>query len=407
MKLKTIIFQFFYCSSPFGLSFPKNNYTVFWFIVPSLRILSMKNIFLLIILFFLSQFHALSQHKYFQTPEDIDSLKQELMIFKHDTDRIYLLNKLSWAYRGKSSDSAMFYAQKALTYSRQIKFSKGESEALVILGFVQFAENPAAALALSLRALQVAEKNRDDWQRAWAMERIGIGYRDLKNYPKALSYLYQAKNIFCSIRDFKMETTIQFQLGNIYLAMNLLDSGFHYAQLVFEKSERLNIEWMLVNRFEFMGAAWEKKGNRKLALWYYQEALNLKRSSSLSLNARLNYQVARLYRQLNIPDSSIYFAKQSLIHAQQGLYYNNIIDAATLLAETYEKIDPNQSLNYYKITLAAKDSLSNINKISAMQNLLNFDEQERKYEVEAAQIVYKNKVRQYGLFAGLGISSTR
>src|SRR5665647_3686565 len=152
----------------------------------------MKTALLLIVLFAFIHYNAFSQKQTFvQGPGDIDSLKHELTIVRQDTSQAIIMNRLSWAYRTTNSDSSMAYGQKALVLSRQIKFAAGEIDALIVLGFLQDElANPTEELEFSLKALQVAEKNKDAWRTAWALERIGTGYRSFKNYQKALNYLY-------------------------------------------------------------------------------------------------------------------------------------------------------------------------------------------------------------------------
>lgn len=60
-----------------------------------------------------------------------DSLKRQLLIAQPDTTLVLILAKLSEGYRGSKPDSAMFYGKRALTIARQIKFHKGEVNALL------------------------------------------------------------------------------------------------------------------------------------------------------------------------------------------------------------------------------------------------------------------------------------
>jgi signal transduction histidine kinase len=80
------------------------------------------------------------------------------------------------------------------------------------------------------------------------------------------------------------------------------------------------------------------------------------------------------------------------------------MEAGILLAELYEKKDINESLRYYKIANAAKDSMYGIGKVQALQTItLNVQEHQR--ELERAKTAYENKVRQYALIGGLAIFS--
>src|SRR5215210_3059692 len=86
----------------------------------------MKTILLTSILT-LSLFIGYPQHKF------RDSLKHELTISTPDTNRVLVLAELVNYYKFNIPDSAFFYGQQALTLARQIKFPKGEAQALLYL----------------------------------------------------------------------------------------------------------------------------------------------------------------------------------------------------------------------------------------------------------------------------------
>lgn len=193
--------------------------------------------------------------------QNIDSLKHELLIAKNDTSRVAILNILSWSYRSINPDSSLLFGQQALTISRNTKYPVGEADALIVLSFTylnQF-DNPLTALELSLKGLKVAEKNNINSRKAWALERVGIAYRELKNYPEAFNYLNLAQILFENDKDSMMVVTIQYQLGQTYFAMNKLDSAYHYAQLVYDRSEKLKIPWLRMYHNEILAKAHEKK----------------------------------------------------------------------------------------------------------------------------------------------------
>jgi len=73
-----------------------------------------------------------------------------------------------------------------------------------------------------------------------------------------------------------------------------------------------------------------------------------------------------------------------------------------MLSELYDSINPKEALQYYKIASAAKDSLFGAGNIQTIQTLIAKEEARQK-EVETAKAAYQNKLKQYGLLAGLGI----
>jgi len=82
-------------------------------------------------------------------------------------------------------------------------------------------------------------------------------------------------------------------------------------------------------------------------------------------------------------------------------YRNRILAASNLLAELYAERDPKEAVKYYQIASAAKDSLYGVQKVQQLQSA-TMKEQERQTEMEAARIADRNKMRQWGLLAGIG-----
>ena len=334
--------------------------------------------------------------------QNVDSLKHELSTAKNDTSRAAILNILCWSYRSINPDSSLLLGQQALTISRKTKYPVGEADALIILSFthLQF-NNPLKALELSLKGLKVAEKNNINSRKAWALERVGIAYRELKNYPEAFNYLNLAKSLFENDKDSMMVVTIQYQLGLTYFAMNKLDSAYYYAQLVFDRSEKLKIPWLRNNHNEILAKAYEKKGNFNEAISLLKVVLSISNE-----NVYANYSIANLYRQVKRPDSTIYYAERALEFAQKHRSYSQIIECATLLSGIYEKTNPQKTIEYNRIAISFQDSLINSNIANGMKNQLSFDEQERQYETETVQAEYRNKIKLYALLAGLGVFIT-
>ena len=91
---------------------------------------------------------------------EIDSLRHELSIGVQDTSRVLTMTGLANAYKFYKPDSSLYYAQQALALARQIKYPKGEFQALFMMGFtLGVVGNYTRALEIELKALRIAEKN--------------------------------------------------------------------------------------------------------------------------------------------------------------------------------------------------------------------------------------------------------
>ena len=114
--------------------------------------------------------------------------------------------------------------------------------------------------------------------------------------------------------------------------------------------------------------------------------------------------LAKLYMESGQLDSSIHFGRQALFSAQQSMYVRSILPASNLLAQAFEKRKQYDSAFYYqKISIAAKDSLSNNEKIQQAETF-NYNEQLRQQEI-ASQKQKADEERKVNLqFAAIGIA---
>ncbi len=331
-----------------------------------------------------------------------DSLHNLLTTTKEDTSRVLTTIDLGLQYRNTNPDSCVYYCEKALALAKQIRFKRGEAYAITTIGLAMREKGDLPkALELQIQALQIAEPNNYAIEAAFCLRRIGLVYMDINNYPLCLHYLYQALNKQESVQ-YKRGIAIEYMnLAMTYEYMSRLDSALFYIQKSEEWKHLIEDLYPEVNRV--FGNIYVKKGDRRLAVAYYNKGIE----TSLKLNdfrtASFIYaDAARMFRQANQPDSAIAYAKKGVMYGQMASYKKGILFSSTMLSELYDSINPEEALRYYKIASAAKDSLFGAGNIQTIQTLIAKEEARQK-EVETAKIAYQNKLKQYGLLAGLGI----
>ncbi len=344
---------------------------------------------------------------YAQDRKAIDSLRRKWIVSKQDTKQVNTMTWLGGYYWTYKPDSALFFAQNALELARKIKFAKGESSALTVLGLINgYLENSTKSLELHLKALQVAERNNINGnEKAEAYLNSGSGYADAGDYSKALSYMQRSKLMFDSLQNNFMSHIAKMVISWTYLAMNQLDSAMKYAQLAYDGMIRDNGHYNVeatTTILDALASADAKKGNIQLALNYFRQSLTFS-GESYGISAEIYRGIADLYQQVDMPDSAIIYAKKSLESAEKGAFYQKIMWASSLLAKLYNQKDYKIAFQYSQTASAAKDSLYSIGKRNAYKNLTDFDEKERQYEIETVKAAYKKQVRQNALFAGLGV----
>ena len=331
-----------------------------------------------------------------------DSLHNLLAIAKEDTSRVLTTIDLGLQYRNTNPDSCIYYCEKALTLAKQIRFKRGEVYALTTIGLgLREKGDLPKALELQLQALQIAEPNNYVIEAAFSLRRIGLVYMDIKNYPLCLHYLYRALNKQETVQ-YKRGMAIEYMnLGMTYEYMSQLDSALFFIQKAEEWKDLIEDLYPEVNRV--FGNIYAKKGDQQLALAYYNKGIE----TGLKLNdfrtASFIYaDAARMFRQVNKPDSAIAYAKKGVMYGQMASYKKGILFSSTMLSELYDSINPKEALRYYKIASAAKDSLFGAGNIQTIQTLIAKEEARQK-EVEITRTAYQNRLKQYGLLAGLGI----
>jgi two-component system NtrC family sensor kinase len=332
----------------------------------------------------------------------IDSLKKQLPYAKQDTSNALLLADLCYFYRYTNLDSAIDYGNKALALSRQLKFLRGEADALNKLGLA-FREKGDLPISMEyqFKALKIADDHHYMLVKANCLRRISHVYRDLKDYPKTLSYAMEALKLDRAIGNKRGEAIQYMNLGATYQQMNNADSALFYDQKAYEQVGY--IEDLASEVYRILGDIQAMKGNKNTALSYYNQGIKV----GLGINdfrtiSFIYANMAALYKKINKPDSAIFFAGKGLKYGQINSYKNGILLSANLLAELYDSSNPELSLRYFKIAIAAKDSLYGAGNIQTIQSLIA-RENERRKEVETANIAYKNKLKQYGLLTGLSV----
>ncbi len=358
----------------------------------------MAKIFIAVILFSFLSIFGFAQNKL------TDSLRHLLKTTKQDTSRVLTTIDMALQFRNTSPDSTIYYCEQALALSKRINFKRGEAYALTTMGLAmrEKGELPKS-LELQIHALQIAESNHYPIEEAFCLRRIGLVYMDIMDYRTCLHYLYRALHKQETVH-YRRGIAIEYMnLAMTYEYMNQPDSALYF--IVKADKENKLIEDLYPEVSRVFGNIYARKGNPDLALTYYKKGIE----DGLILNdyrtvSFICSDAARMFQQLNQPDSSISFAKRGVKYGQMASYKKGILFSSTILSDLYDPGNPTEALHYYKIASAVKDSLFGAGNIQTIQTLIK-KEEERQKEIELAKTAYKNQLKQYGLLAGLGVFS--
>ena len=335
-----------------------------------------------------------------QTREAIDDSHHQLAIAKDDTSRIQALAHLCLLYRLGNTDSSILYGQEALKSAQQINYPRGEIMALGFMSItMQQLGNLPKALEIAFKALQIAKTNNLECEAA--LNAIGETYIILKDYPKALSYLRWQKSVCEANGNVEALAYAKKDIAVVFEETNQLDSALYYEQLATQDFKKTGREEPQI--YETLGNIKMKSGDHVAALNFYQKGLQIAiKNNERRASAGAYNKIATFYKNINQPDSGIYYASKGFEESQLISQKKTMQEAAALLSELYEQKDTKESLRYLKIANTYKDSLFGAGNIQAIQILVTQEEEHQK-EIAAAKIKYQNQLKQYALFAGLGI----
>ena len=321
-----------------------------------------------------------------------DSIMQKLAISTEDTTRVHLLNDMCNYFKFDKPDSALYYGYEAISLSRQIKFPEGEVRAMHNIALSQnILGNISKGLQFIFQGLKIADKNNLTFEKALLRISLGGIYRDTEDYNKALSIYNEALILTDSLHRVDFSIITRSFIGDTYLIKDQYDSALNYIQSAYDQSVRLNINWVANIALIHMGKLQEKLGNTSLALSYFSQSTE--KATAFYWLFQSYYSIAKLFQHSEMVDSCIYYSKRSLEIAQKSGILSNIIDASILLAIIYDKSDPQKALEYNKMAIFYKDSLYNIGNHVAIEYFTAYDEQQRRYEIEAAKTEFRNRLR--------------
>ncbi len=319
----------------------------------------------------------------------MDSLKLALRTAREDSDKIRLLVYIAGPYMWNTPDTAIKYAMQAWrlalvsNHPGRLKLAPAGilSEALSAKG------NYSKALEIDLQALQI-EKGEDVF--------FGIGnvYFYSGDYAKALEYYLKAVGVNAT-----PDKVILGVIGESYFHLGNLDSAFYYINRSYEMDKTQQRHWSVP--YFYLALIHSKKEEYQQALSNYRLGLFYAKENNAYLDiVNGSNGIADIFKQLHQVDSAIYYARRAISLGQTQSLDPGVLKASALLTELYLKINTDSAFKYQRIMLALKDSLFSQDKIKQLENI-SFNEKLRQDEILQKQKEYQNRIRIYGLFAGL------
>ncbi|WP_243431580.1 ATP-binding protein [Algoriphagus lutimaris] len=354
---------------------------------------------LLIISFFVGLVNS-SQSQGFTEEYRNFGIYNELRAATEDTTKVNVYIQLSNFHKFSRPDSGIFYASKALVLSRSINFVLGEVKALHQLSLsYQTLGDFTKALRICSEGLRIGEDLNENTMKAKFIMNQGNNSTMLGNFEEAIRLLHTANDLFQEANDQNFISINHSLLARAFLGNQKIDSAFHYGYKSKVLAEELQVSWVLVQPYNELGKAHSQIGNFDSAIYYLKKSFSQFHSESQSGEARILLDIAKVFKVKNELDSSLYYAIESLTKATENMLFVGMKDGSKFLVEFYQDSDPKKALVYSKQALSASDSLAKMLNMSAFSDFNDYDEQQRKYELEVAKKEYQSKLNR-NIFLG-------
>lgn len=324
-----------------------------------------------------------------------DSLKKLLQITTDHSKRVTVLEGLSYAYVSSSPDTAMQYALQGLRLAREIKDREGEALCINALGNVYFAVGDnAKALENYFQYLEMKENSKSRSGLPVAYFNLASVFTEEKEYEKALHYLSKAK---LEDEKAKNKEAVLFDLysfASIYLRMGKADSALYFIEQSHELARQLKDKNLMGAILNTYGEIYLFLNNTDQAARYFHESIPY--TQAIKDNEVLTsdyYGLAKVYKQKQMPDSSIAFARKAVKLANEAPFLKQVLEISSFLTNEFsEKKQFDSAFYYQQLNIATKDSLFNVEQVKKVQNL-KFQEQQRQQAIETARTEERTKIK--------------
>ena len=216
-------------------------------------------------------------------------------------------------------DTAMLLALEALTLSKRIGFKKGEAASLNRIGNAfSVLGNYPKAMESYLQALKINEKINNIDGIARNLGNIGPIYRYQGDYRQALEYAFKSKDLAEKINNRQSIAICFSNIGMDYYRLKIFDSARLYAQKSYNVAKGINYFRAMGPSLSLMGDICLETGQNILALEYYRLSIPYLKKSEIDLVlSRTFLGIAKVFEKIGQNDSSLFYAKQSLIISQE------------------------------------------------------------------------------------------
>jgi signal transduction histidine kinase len=242
-------------------------------------------------------------------------------------------------------------------------------------------------LETALTGLRLSQQLNDEDRICEFSMVVLISYDQGRQYDEGIGYGLMGLQTAEKTKNQFRITQLCDYISQHYMAVGHLDSALKYMRRSNHEATVMhdqNIGFSLYG----LGVIQAKLHHPDSALYFYQKAVPAFKGSNIFRTANLidaYTGIAGIYKSELELDSALYYADKAYQLSKEANQFNSTYEAAGILASLYEGKNDKESLHYYKIAAAAKDSILTADKIKQMLILSRKEEQRRQELIDSLQ----------------------
>ena len=338
-----------------------------------------------------------------------DSLQQELLHMQQDTSRVLVLAELENQYTNFDRRKTFSYFREALELSQSLNYQYGVWISYQnLFGYYNNVADYSNLLQSQLNALKVAERLTDRRLECMARTYTTMSYmnRIIGNYEDALKQMRLA--VQCQQLSGKPLAGVAgaFTNGSLaFLGLHMPDSAAFYLQKGIAIYPKNTPSFALV--LAMKGNVEEEQGKLDSAVSSYRHGIDYYTLKPQNDNGyylmRLYISLASLFAKMGKGDSCVHYAELAYQISRNNQFTHYELQSSKILWKYYEsKNSPDSVVKYLKAAMEANDSVFSQGRMRQIQ-ALNFSEEQRQRDIEAAKQKIKDQIRFYAVLAALGV----
>lgn len=303
-----------------------------------------------------------------QLDNAITFFNHELTIFqklRNDSGQTYTYLNLSEVYLRKGEyENALRCTRKSLEIALKYNYTNLERQynqfGYIYSEWGQYDKS----VEYYTKSLEIARIHNNKETEAAALNNIGYVHKLWKNYDLALSFFTQTYAIDSLLQDTNLIACDMNNIAYILRCQKKYNEAITKYKQAIKLCNKMNFIYEKALAYNGLGSVLTELNRYHEALQYLKNAVNLFMiSQNENYLAGVNYNIGKVFRGMNKPDSALFYFFKSLQLAKKMNIQDEVIDAIKSIAETYydqKKYD--KAYEYQQLYNAVYDSVFNLKK---------------------------------------------